>query len=369
MSSGSGASVVCVNGGSSTLKCTRFEVAAEGELHEADRVELAAGPSALGDALAVVAEHGGAPPRCFAHRIVHGGPLLVEHCVVDDDVVEHLRAAIEFAPLHLPAEIDAIDAVAAAHPDAVQVACFDTAFHRTLPPVAQRLPLPQRFHEAGVRRFGFHGLSCEHVVETVGARRLGRAVVAHLGSGASLTAVRDGRSIDTSMGLTPTGGVVMATRTGDLDPGVLLHLLRDGSHDATEIEELVTRRSGLLGLSGETGDMRELLDARTSGDERAELAVDAFCTSVAKQVGAFVTVLGGLDSIVFTGGIGEHAPTVRALVCARLAHLGVLLETDENDRNGAVISRDGAVVVRVVATDENLVMARHALRLWPPERR
>jgi len=361
-------SVLCINAGSSTMKCARFEVGADGEPHETGRVERPAGPAALEEAMAVLAGPDGSSPRLVAHRIVHGGPRLLEHCVVDEDVLDQLRAATEFAPLHLPSEVAGIDAVAARIPGTVQVACFDTAFHRTLPPVARRLPIPEDLHDAGVHRYGFHGLSCEHVVEVIGAATLGRAVIAHLGSGASLTAVRDGRSADTTMGLTPAGGVVMATRTGDLDPGVVFHLLRGERGGPEAIEALLTRQGGLLALSGRTGDMRTLLDARSRGDERAALAVDAFCTGVAKHIGALVTVLGGLDTIVFTGGIGEHAPTVRWFSCARLAHLGVRLDDDANDAGAPVVSGDGAVVVRVVPTDENLVMARHATRLCPPDR-
>ncbi|HVN50034.1 MAG TPA: hypothetical protein VMT43_01310, partial [Acidimicrobiales bacterium] len=247
-------SVLCVNTGSATVKCARFEVAGDDDPRETARVERPAGPTALQDALAALADTGATSVGLVAHRVVHGGPHLVDHCVVDGEVLDALRAAIEFAPLHLGAEIAAIEAVAALHPDAVQVACFDTAFHRTMPLVARRLPLPQSLHDAGVRRFGFHGLSCEYVVGAVGAATLGRCVIAHLGGGASLTAVRDGRSVDTTMGLTPTGGVVMATRTGDLDPGVILHLLRSGMA-ADEVEDLVTRGGGLLALSGETADM------------------------------------------------------------------------------------------------------------------
>jgi acetate kinase len=339
--------LLCVNAGSSTLKCARYELV-DGTPREVDRTEVAADPRALDDALERLA--GELDPSVVAHRVVHGGPRLDQHCVLDDRVVEELRGAIPFAPVHLPAELAAIDAVARRMPDARQVVCFDTTFHRTMPEVARRLPLPAALDAAGVRRFGFHGLSCEYVVGAVGATALGRAVIAHLGSGASLTAIRDGRSVDTTMGLTPTGGVVMATRTGDLDPGVLLHLGREHDLDADALEDLVNRRSGLLGLSGTTGDMRALLDALDDGDANAALAVDAFCASVRKHVGALTAVLGGLDTLVFTGGIGEHAPRIRRRVCEGLEHLGV-----EGDA--------GSVQVRVVATDENLVIAGHAARL------
>jgi acetate kinase len=351
--------ILCVNAGSSSLKCARFELAGD-EPREVDGVELDTGPDALGDALDALI--GAVPPSVVAHRVVHGGPHLDRHCVLDDETAEALRQAVPFAPLHLPSELAAIDATARRLPDAVQVVCFDTTFHRTMPTVARRLPIPDAFDRAGLRRFGFHGLSCEYVVGAVGADALGRAVVAHLGSGASLTAIEAGRSVDTTMGLTPTGGVVMATRTGDLDPGVLLHIARAGGLDPDALEDLVNRRSGLRGVSGSTGDMRALLDARAAGDGAAALAVDVFCASVRKHIGALAAVLGGIDTLVFTGGIGEHAPIVRALICDRLAHLGVVLDRDRNERSDAVVSA-GEVTVRVVATDENLVVARHAAQL------
>jgi acetate kinase len=341
--------ILCVNAGSSTLKCSRYELA-DGELREVDRTEVAAGSEAIDRALARLVPEDAVPPAVVAHRIVHGGPDLDQHCVVDTDVLDQLRRSVPFAPLHLPIELAALDVTGRRLPDAIQVACFDTTFHRTLPPVARRLPLPAVFDRAGVRRFGFHGLSCEYVVDAVGAAALGRAIVAHLGSGASLTAVLDGRSVDTTMGLTPTGGVVMATRTGDLDPGVMLHLAREHRLDPDALEVIVNQQSGLLGLSGVSGDMRVLLNASANGDTAATLAVDMFCASVRKHVGALTTVLGGLDTLVFTGGIGEHAPRVRQLVCDGLAHLGV---------DGDV----GSVRVRVVSTHENVVVARHAARL------
>jgi acetate kinase len=357
----SASGILCVNAGSSTLKCARYEVDA-GAPRQVGRTEVAAGPHALDHALAALLADGAPQPAAVAHRIVHGGPHLDEHCVVDAAVLEQLRHAIPFAPLHLPVELAAIDTTARQLPAAAQVACFDTTFHRTMAPVASRLPLPESLHRAGVRRFGFHGLSCEYVVGAVGAETLGRGVIAHLGSGASLTAVLDGRSLDTTMGLTPTGGVVMATRTGDLDPGVMLHLARAHGLDTDALEQLVNGRSGLLGLSGTTGDMQALLDASAAGDAAAMLAVEAFCASVRKHVGALAAVLGGIDTLVFTGGIGEHAAPVRTLVCERLAHLGVVLDRERNERSEAEIG-EGTVAVRVVATDENLVAARHAAQL------
>jgi acetate kinase len=355
--------ILCVNAGSATLKRARFEMRG-GAVTEVDREEVDAGPGALDRVLAGTSD---GDPDVVAHRIVHGGPRLDHHCVVDDAVRDELRQVVAFAPLHLPVELAMLDETRRRFPRAVQIACFDTAFHGTLPPVARRLPLPPEYDRAGVRRFGFHGLSCEYVVGQVGQAALGRAVIAHLGGGASLTAVVEGRSVDTTMGFTPTGGVVMATRTGDLDPGVLLYAARVHGLDADALEVLVNERSGLLGLSETTGDMRALLEAVERGDARAALAVDVFCAAVRKQVGALTTVLGGLDTLVFTGGIGEHAPAVRELVGRHLTHLGVEIDPDHNREGVAVINAaGGSVSVRVVPTDENLVMARHAARLAGP---
>jgi acetate kinase len=359
----SATAILCVNAGSSTLKCARYDVA-DGEPHEVDRADVPAGPDALDHALATLTADGTETPAVVAHRVVHGGPELDRHSVIDAAVLAQLRHAVPFAPLHLPAELAAIDATMRRVPAAVQVACFDTTFHRTLPTVARRLPLPEELDRAGVRRFGFHGLSCEYVVSEVGAATLGRAIIAHLGSGASLTAVVEGRSVDTTMGLTPTGGVVMATRTGDLDPGVMVHLAREHGLDPDALEQLVNQHAGLRALSGTTGDMQALLDASNRGDPAATLAVDAFCTSVRKQVGALTTVLGGLDTLVFTGGIGEHSARVRALVATGLEHLGVELDAARNERADAVVDTGTErVTVRVVPTDENLVIARHAAEL------
>jgi acetate kinase len=245
----------------------------------------------------------------------------------------------------------------------IQVACFDTAFHATLPEVAWRLPIPRELSDAGIRRYGFHGLSYEYIVATVGAETLGRAVVAHLGNGASLAAIVDGRSVATSMGLTPTGGIPMGTRTGDLDPGVLVHVAREQGYDAARLEALVDEESGLLGIGG-ASDMRELLERRERGDDAAALAIDMFCARVAMEMGAYATVLGGLDTIVFTAGIGERAAAVRAEVCTRLAHLGIAIDDARNGEHFDVISSDASsVVVRVVPTDEDSMIARHTAAL------
>ena len=367
--------VLCLNAGSSSLKAAGFVVDEAGGTPErvvsrlVEHVGEPAAPTPL-DALATVADafddEGFAPVHAVAHRLVHGGPDLLDHCVIDAPVRSRLDAAVPFAPLHLAAELAVVDSAAVRYPGATPVACLDTAFHRHLPPAARRLPIPAALDTKGIRRYGFHGLSYEHLVQRLG-RALGRrAVLAHLGNGASLAAVRDGVGIDTTMGLTPTGGIVMGTRPGDLDPGVLVHLLRVHGLDAAELEHLVDHRSGLLGVSRRSGDVRDLLAAADTGDGDAALALELYEVVAAKHVAALTTVLGGLDTLVFTAGVGEHAAPVRAGIAARLAHLDVAVDDDANGTHAPVISPSGAsVTVRVEPTDEESAMARHAARLAP----
>ena len=298
------------------------------------------------------------------HRVVHGGPAHDGPALVDDRLLAELRALVPFAPLHLPAQIEALEATARRLPDVPQVACFDTAFHRRMPEVAQRLPLPNTLWDRGVRRYGFHGLSYEYVSQVVDATARGRVVIAHLGSGASMAALRDGLPVDTTMGLTPAGGLVMGTRTGDLDPGVVLHLLEHDGYDVSTLTRLVNDEAGLLALSERTGDLRDLLAAAADDDPRAELALDAYVRSLRMHVGALAAELGGLDLLVFTGGVGEHSSVIRAAACATLGHLGVHLDAARNDDGHGVISAEGSPCeVRVVATDEEVVIARHARAL------
>jgi acetate kinase len=361
-----GLDVVCLNCGSSSVKGARYRVDGAGEHRLADAaVESISSVEHIGAAAANVyaglaGEH---EPDAVGHRLVHGGPARREPVLVDDEVLHDLRAAVPFAPLHLPAALAAIEAVRGRAPHVAQVACFDTTFHATLPETQWRLALPRALADAGVRRYGFHGLSYEYIVGRVGADVLGRGVVAHLGNGASLCAISDGQSVATSMGFTPTGGIPMGTRAGDLDPGVLVYLARELGYDTPRLEQLVDHESGLVALGG-VPDMRELLERRRSGDDDATLAVDVFCTRVAMEVGAYATCLGSLDTIVFTAGIGERAAPVRAEVCQRLAHLGVRIDPDRNEAHADVISTDDSVVtVRVVQTDEDAVIARHTRRV------
>ena len=353
--------VLCVNSGSSSVKLALFR--GDERLASSSVGGVTDHGQAVHRALADLEARGFPQPDAAGHRLVHGGPRHHEPALLDSALIASLREAVPFAPLHLPASLLGVEAVAARRPGMPQVACFDTDFHWNMPQIARRLPLPRGLDEAGVRRYGFHGLSYESVVADVGAGRLGRAVIAHLGNGASMAAVRDGKSVDTTMGLTPAGGFMMGTRSGDLDPGVLVHLLDAHGYDSKRLEELVDRRSGLLAVSERTADMRELLEARVS-DRRAALAVEMFCYQARKAAGALAAALGGIDSLVFTGGIGEHAPAIRAGICSGLEPLGVHVDEARNAANAEVVSEAGsACTVRVVPANEERSIARHTTRL------
>lgn len=290
------------------------------------------------------------------HRMVHGGPKYSAPLRITPEIVEYLRTLSPFDPEHLPEEIELTEAICRRYPHLPQVACFDTAFHHDLPRVTQLLPIPRRYFAQGVRRYGFHGLSYAYLMEQIGAH--GRVTLAHLGSGASLAAVRDGKPIDTSMAFTPTAGFPMSTRSGDIDPGLVWYLARTEKMGAEEFQKMVNRESGLLGLSETSSDLRDLLE-REANDERAVEAVAIFCYQVKKWIGAFAAALGGLDTLVFTGGIGENAPVIRARICEGLRFLGIELDAKQNAANASVISRaDGRVRVLVIPTDEELMIAR-----------
>ncbi|HEY6459882.1 MAG TPA: acetate/propionate family kinase [Polyangiaceae bacterium] len=359
--------VLSINCGSSSLKYALFAVDADGERAVqrggVDRIgsRVPTHAVAVDEALAALEKATLPVPDAVSHRIVFGGTKHRAPALADETMLADLRALVVLAPLHLPPEIEAIDAVARRWPSVPQVACFDTAFHATLPEAAWRYALPAGIGP-DVRRYGFHGISCEYVVATLGAAARGRVIVAHLGSGASLTAVKDGASIDTTMGFTPLGGLVMGTRPGDLDPGVVLHLLRSG-YDAERLQRLFDVDSGLRALSETTADVRDLL-ARRATDPRAALALDVFCFSARRWVGAMAASLGGLDTLVFTGGIGEHAAEVRSAIARGLEHLGIRLDVERNARGDTLVSADGGpCTVRVIATDEERMLARHARAL------
>jgi acetate kinase len=286
---------------------------------------------------------------------------------ITPELLAELHRITPYAPDHLPREIALIEAFCKRHPKLPQVACFDTAFHRTMPRIAKLLPIPRRYAAKGIERYGFHGLSYAHLMEELGrldpAAAKGRVILAHLGNGASLAAVHDGRSIDTSMGFTPAAGLVMSTRSGDLDPGLISYLARTEQMSAARFQEMVNGESGMLGVSEISSDMRELL-AREATDVRAAEAVSLFCYQAKKWIGSFAAALGGLDTLVFAGGIAENAPLIRTRVCEGLGFLGIELNEARNTENASLISTDGGrVAVRVIRTDEELMIARSVIRV------
>jgi len=302
------------------------------------------------------------------HRVVHGGPKYSQPHRITAEMVEELHRLSPFDPEHLPQEILLTEAFHRRFPDLPQVACFDTAFHHDLPRVARLLPIPRRYEAQGVRRYGFHGLSYAFLMgelaRLAGAEAAqGRVILAHLGNGASLAAVRDGKPVDTSMSFTPTAGVPMSNRSGDLDPGLVWYLARTEKMSAKQFNEMVNFQSGLLGVSETSSDMRDLLD-REARDVRAAEAVALFCYQVKKWIGAFAAALGGLDTLVFAGGVGENAPAVRARICDGLGFLGIELEEKRNAANEGVISAAASrVAVRVIPTDEEWMIAKTVCRV------
>jgi acetate kinase len=302
--------------------------------------------------------------RAIGHRIVHGGATFTAPVRIDDDVMERLSKLEPLAPLHQPHNLSAIRICAALEPRVPQIVCFDTAFHRTMDSVTRRLGLPRAYEEEGVQRYGFHGLSYEFIAQQLRAidpdLAKARVIVAHLGNGASLCAMHDGRSVDTTMSFTALDGLLMGTRPGTLDPGAVTYLMRERTMSATEIEDLLYHRSGLLGISGISSDMRTLL---ASDDSHAREAVDLFVFRAAREIGALVASLGGLDGLVFTAGIGEHAPEIRSRVCARCAWLGVILDERANGAGQIRVSTEASRVrVYVIPTDEERMIAEHTVR-------
>jgi acetate kinase len=301
--------------------------------------------------------------HAIGHRVVHGGPHYIETQQVDDKLLEELRRIRSFDPDHLPAELALVKHFTQCYAQVPQIACFDTAFHRDLPRVARVLPIPRRYQAQGVQRYGFHGLSYGYLMqqlrETVGARAArGRLILAHLGNGASMAAVHKGKSIDTTMSFTPTAGLVMSTRSGDLDPGLPAFFARSEGMTAPQFLEMVHTKSGLLGISETSSDVRDLLDLEKK-DPRAAEALGIFCYQARKFIGALSAALGGLDILVFSGGIGENSPPIRARICRDLRYLGIELDPKLNKASAPVISRkQGKVSVRVIRTDEELYMAR-----------
>jgi acetate kinase len=325
--------------------------------------------AAVGALIDWIEERGGSDPlTAVGHRVVHGGPKYSEPQRINAEMVEELHRLSPFDPEHLPEEILLTEAFHRRFPGLPQVACFDTGFHHDLPRVAQVLPIPRRYEAQGVRRYGFHGLSYAFLIAELARlagteAAQGRVILAHLGNGASLAAVRDAKSVDTSMSFTPTAGVPMSTRSGDLDPGLIWYLARTEKMSAKQFHEMVNFQSGLLGVSETSSDMRDLLDCETT-DVRAAEAVALFCYQVKKWIGAFAAALGGLDTLVFAGGIGENAPTVRARICDGLGFLGIELDQKRNVANAGVISSETSrIPVRVIRTDEEWVIASMVCRV------
>lgn len=391
--------ILTINGGSSSIKFAQFEAGdvldriLEGEIDRIgapearlrvtglDSMDTFSQPVTAPDHTVAVGilmdwiEARGGPDGLTAvgHRVVHGGPSYWQPQRITAELLAELHRISPLDPAHLPGEILLAEAFHRRLPDLPQVACFDTAFHHDMPRVAQQLPIPRRYEAQGVRRYGFHGLSYAFLMEEM-ARVAGtqaaqdRVILAHLGNGASLAAVREGKSVDTSMGFTPVAGVPMSTRSGDLDPGLMAYLASSEKMNAQQFNEMVNTKSGLLGMSETSSDMRDLLERETQ-DVRAAEAVALFCYQIRKWIGAFAAALGGLDTLVFAGGIGENAPLVRARICAELGFLGIELDPLRNAKNAALISPDdGRVSVRVIHTDEALMIARsvaHVLNLGP----
>lgn len=374
--------VLTINGGSSSLRYALFEVSQHGrparrrpkKLLEGKLERLSSGSKdAVNAMLKKLAEQPGyAPPDAIGHRIVHG----MQHAQperITPGLLTELRKIVPYDPEHLPREIEFIRATRARFKKIPQVACFDTAFHRSMPRVATLLPIPRHYQARGVQRYGFHGLSFTFLLQEL--RRLGdksaskgRVILAHLGSGASLAAVRNGHCVDTSMGFTPTAGLVMGTRTGDLDPGLMSYLSLSEHMSAKALQKMVNHESGLLGVSATSADVRDLLK-RESRDVRAREALDLFCYQAKKWIGSFAAVLGGLDTLVFAGGVGENSPAIRQRICEGLEFLGLKLGPTANQSAGktpagAVISSARSdVCVRVIRTDEELVIADETAQL------
>jgi acetate kinase len=380
--------ILCLNSGSSSLKFALYEIGdgeeillAQGAVESSDtevarlwinsaqrKIEKTGGEmssvSAALHAASVELERLELPRfDAVGHRLVHGGQ---HHAVperITDTLLNELRSLIPFAPLHLPDEIAGIEAITSHFSSVPQVACFDTAFHRSMPEVAQRFALPRALWDQGIRRYGFHGISYEYIMRTLGANPPSRIIIAHLGNGASMAAVKDGRPLDTTMGFTPAGGFMMGTRSGDLDPGIICYLLNERHFDVHGLVELVNHQSGLLGVSGISSDMKTLLE-RSDTEPDAAMAVQMFCYQLRKQIGALSAALGGLDILVFTGGIGERAAPVRWEACSGLEHLGVKLDRERNDSNADTISTpDCRCLVRVIPTNEDLMIAWHTNEL------
>ena len=336
------------------------------------KVGIHGAEQAIAEVLEVVSGSGVPTFEAVGYRVVHPGPKLREHVRITPEVIADLEAASEFAPLHDPEAVQMIRAFMKRFPDLPHYACFDTVFHQTMPEAATTYPVPLKYREQGVRRYGFHGLSCESIVLRMREEKVvpfpKRMVIAHLGSGCSVTAVVDGRSIDTTMGLTPTGGVVMGTRPGDLDPGLVLYLLREmKGNQVGALEKMLNHDAGMVALSGMPNDMKAVREAAAKGDARAKLATEIFTRSVKKALGGFIALMGGIDAVVFAGGIGEHDAQTRLEIVGGLAGLGVNLEAAQNRAAAGGIQRisssNSPTSVLVVPAREDQMIAVHVERM------
>ncbi len=352
--------VLALNSGSSSFKFGLYRIeASRAEELLSDTIPARSAEEAVAGVANLLTTSKQPTPVAIGHRIVHGGPALRQHCLIDGSVLQWLEAAVAFAPLHMQAALSFIHVAQAQFPGLPQVACFDTSFHADLPDVARVLPIPREWQLEGIQRYGFHGLSIESILHQLGPDVPDRVVIAHLGNGASVTAVKNGKSIDTSMGLTPSGGVIMGTRTGDLDPGVLLYLVREKKFDAAMLADLIDHRSGLLGISGISSDMQRLHEAAVSNTD-AQLAIQMFGYSVGKQISAMIAALDGIDLLVFTGGIGENDAQVRAAICSQLSWIGVNLDEGRNQSaDNPINSAASRCVVQAMPSQEGVQIARH----------
>ncbi len=386
--------ILTINSGSSSIKMALYEMG-EGERlalsGSMERIGLSAGIFRIkdSDGSVLVDKHPDLPDHEVAlkilfewlgshepdksldavgHRVVHGGSKYTRPHLITSKLLSELKELVPLAPNHLPHEINAIQAITRHYPDLTQVACFDTAFHKDMPRLAKLVALPRHYQHEGLVRYGFHGLSYEYIMQELRKEAGeqvadGRVIIAHLGNGASMVAVRRGKSLDTTMGFTPAGGLVMSTRPGDMDPGILIYLLEEKGMRPSTLNEMVNKHAGLLAISGISSDMSDLLK-KEKKEVHAREAVDLFCYQAGKHLGALVTVLGGLDTLIFTAGIGENSPDVRKRICHNLAYLGVHLDARRNAANAAIIStKSSQVTVRVMRTDEDLMVARHTFSL------
>jgi acetate kinase len=398
--------ILVINSGSSSIKFSLFDsetgeprslfegevtgiggTKAEFKFGDADgrdlsdgRKEVKAGTpvEAIGLVVGAVSAPGLPKVEAVGYRVVHPGAKLHEHVRIDDAVMKDLEEAVEFAPLHDPAVIEVIKEMMERFPDVAHYACFDTVFHQTMPAAATTYPIPVEYRERGVRRYGFHGLSCESIVRQLraeaGLEFPRRMVIAHLGSGCSVTAVVDGRSVDTTMGLTPTGGVVMGTRPGDLDPGLVLYLLRQMEGDRVSalekmlgLEKMLNHDAGMVALSGMPNDMKAVREAVARGDAKARLAVEIFTRSVKKAIGGFMALMGGVDAVVFAGGIGEHDARSRVEILGGMEGFGISINSEQNEAKGDAVRRvsasDSVPMVLVVPAKEDWMIAVHVDRM------